>query len=661
MLICQNCGAENEDHYRFCLACGSELAKEDAARIVDRPSRPDSRDNEKRPQINDLKNRLQALRVRRDATGVGEHDSVDIDRDAPLPGWTKPPMVVAPVNGSTSDANTEANQGPNVSAGSERQGLEGAVASAQKAGDSETPPSGDEAVERMHEARSTVPASEPGQTDGPARPERPDEVAAKTESDAVPLGETAHSEGNQAEHSGSRSEPDDAEPIVVDEAEGDQAIGVESTTEPSTPNEEDLTASTPGGHSEAVDGAPLLDDDDHSVVNTTVNQGDATVADGPDKAIAEQNQETGNETGDEKAGPTQDHAATVVESLTGSNSNPSVEFDSDGLAFTQPAMERLKLNISDVPVQIPPLARQPEMTGADGPTVTEAGDETLAGMSQLESGAANETDDLRSTQANEVVPESEIACHNCGKLQPSTFRFCGACGASLQEALSPPDETTAQAESIGVLTLIHSDGTEGEVFELGDGNLVIGREHAFGQFADDSCLSPVHVEVSYQDGWLTFKDLNSKNGIFVRLRGETRLSDGERFRIGQRLFRFESMTNRYANLEPAADGTHQLGSPASGHWGRLVCIGADGQDSQAWMLTTPEIYLGRDRGTICFPDDVFVSGSHCRLRRDGHSAKISDLSSTNGTYVESKGDFAAATGDLILLGQKLYRVDLATR
>ena len=91
MLICQNCSAENEDHYRFCLACGSELAKQEAARIVERPSRPGGREEAKRPQINDLKNRLQALRVSRDANGVSEHDSVDLDRDAPLPGWTKPP------------------------------------------------------------------------------------------------------------------------------------------------------------------------------------------------------------------------------------------------------------------------------------------------------------------------------------------------------------------------------------------------------------------------------------------------------------------------------------------------------------------------------------------------------------------------------------------
>ncbi|MGC6417095.1 MAG: FHA domain-containing protein [Bradymonadia bacterium] len=640
MLICQNCSAENEDHYRFCLACGSELAKQEAARIVERPSRPGGREEAKRPQINDLKNRLQALRVSRDANGVSEHDSVDLDRDAPLPGWTKPPMVVAPVTGSSNEPGSESGHGPDDSVPTESvDGETGKVPDVENS----TAQSGDEAAEIAREDDASSQGPNGGQPSSEDGSEGLQTTGDGNESDAVAGDEIAGSNVASAESSASHADTENDASDVTHGVNAEEQNRVENTTDVLSQDEAKSPANASVEDFDAPEDSPIDE------VDVPANDGDGTIVDPPAEANSAPPSDGENEIGDEQSGSTQESSGTVIESLTGSSRTPSVEFDSDGLALTQPAMERLKLNISDIPAQLPPMERE-SVTGVGLNEELDAGDESQAG-------SATETEALRSTQANEVVSQAEVSCQNCGKRQPATFRFCGACGASLEGAQAA---TSDQPSSIGVLTLIHSDGSEGETFDLGDGNLVIGREHTFGQFADDSCLSPVHVEVAYQDGWLTFKDLNSKNGVFVRLRGETRLSDGERFRIGQRLFRFESITSRYLDLKPAADGTHQLGSPASGHWGRLICIGADGQDSQAWMLTTPEIYLGRDRGTICFPDDVFVSGSHCRLRRDGQSATISDLSSTNGTYVESKGDFAAATGDLILLGQKLYRVDLAT-
>ena len=32
MIICPNCSRENEDHYKFCLGCGTELSKAAAAK-----------------------------------------------------------------------------------------------------------------------------------------------------------------------------------------------------------------------------------------------------------------------------------------------------------------------------------------------------------------------------------------------------------------------------------------------------------------------------------------------------------------------------------------------------------------------------------------------------------------------------------------------------
>ena len=86
------------------------------------------------------------------------------------------------------------------------------------------------------------------------------------------------------------------------------------------------------------------------------------------------------------------------------------------------------------------------------------------------------------------------------------------------------------------------------------------------------------------------------------------------------------------------------GSPSSGIWGRISQVHTVDATLGEWMLTTPEIYLGRERGTITFPADLFVSASHCRLRRGDGFAYLSDLGSTNGSYARIKDQTALSTG-----------------
>jgi ribosomal protein L34E len=65
--ICPQCEAQNEDHYKFCLACGNELDGVATPRIADDASVPVTEKPIDRPQIADLKSRLDALRVAREA------------------------------------------------------------------------------------------------------------------------------------------------------------------------------------------------------------------------------------------------------------------------------------------------------------------------------------------------------------------------------------------------------------------------------------------------------------------------------------------------------------------------------------------------------------------------------------------------------------------
>ena len=92
MIICPACKSENEDHYKFCLTCGVELASA--------PKKQDSspRIGGGRANLGDLKSKLQALRAGRGAFVESSEKPTRLTQpgETKLPGWTEPPSI-APV------------------------------------------------------------------------------------------------------------------------------------------------------------------------------------------------------------------------------------------------------------------------------------------------------------------------------------------------------------------------------------------------------------------------------------------------------------------------------------------------------------------------------------------------------------------------------------
>jgi pSer/pThr/pTyr-binding forkhead associated (FHA) protein len=72
--------------------------------------------------------------------------------------------------------------------------------------------------------------------------------------------------------------------------------------------------------------------------------------------------------------------------------------------------------------------------------------------------------------------------------------------------------------------------------------------------------------------------------------------------------------------------------------------------------------LGRESGDIVFPDDPFLSRRHASIRTSAEPAPrrftLSDLGSSNGTFLRIRGEVALQHGDEIRVGQQLLRVDL---
>jgi pSer/pThr/pTyr-binding forkhead associated (FHA) protein len=208
-----------------------------------------------------------------------------------------------------------------------------------------------------------------------------------------------------------------------------------------------------------------------------------------------------------------------------------------------------------------------------------------------------------------------------------------------------------------ILTALRADGTEAGTFPLPDAPTVtVGRDTG-SIFAGDSYLSPRHATFVRQSGQLSIRDEGSLNGVYLKLQPNAPwpLNYGDVFRIGQEIVRFE----RLVGQGQSPDGVERLGSPSRGYIGRLALV--VGRDTTGNAFPVPEngVHLGRERGDILFSEDGYVSGLHCRVAReqDGN-VYLTDVGSSNGTFVRLQAEHPLGASDVLLMGQQLFRVDL---
>jgi pSer/pThr/pTyr-binding forkhead associated (FHA) protein len=254
-------------------------------------------------------------------------------------------------------------------------------------------------------------------------------------------------------------------------------------------------------------------------------------------------------------------------------------------------------------------------------------------------------------------------CSSCSSEVPPNFKFCGVCGTPFQESMPNPmaPRTTAdiaqqparQLAPRAKLTLIRPDGSEGGSHELREGENRIGRDHGT-IFENDGYLSPTHAELVVNAAGAVVRDLDSLNGVFVRMTDEEEIQPSQIIRLGQELLRFDL-------IEPPApleDGTEVMGSPNPGYWGKITVVIGNGVDGSAYPLLGDSVTIGRERGDINFPDDGYVSGLHARLStRDGR-VYLADMGSSNGTFIKVQGERELDTNAFVLLGQQLFKLSV---
>jgi pSer/pThr/pTyr-binding forkhead associated (FHA) protein len=203
--------------------------------------------------------------------------------------------------------------------------------------------------------------------------------------------------------------------------------------------------------------------------------------------------------------------------------------------------------------------------------------------------------------------------------------------------------------------LIRPDGTEGGTHALSEGVSRIGRSSG-ALFANDAYLSSQHATFNVRGTSVSVRDENSLNGVYVRVAAQVPvdINDGDMFRIGQEILRFDA----YGPVQTEADGTERQGAQVDGLIGRISLVIGRETTGNAFPIPVTGLFLGRERGDILFPEDGYVSGLHAQLSVSGGKLTLTDLNSSNGTYVRVRGERQLQNGDLLLMGQQLFRVGI---
>ena len=252
-----------------------------------------------------------------------------------------------------------------------------------------------------------------------------------------------------------------------------------------------------------------------------------------------------------------------------------------------------------------------------------------------------------------------VSCPQCGHINMPSNLFCGSCGFRLTGAPAPKTAPVIPAPVGGagagtvVLTALRADGTEAGTFALPGTTVTVGRETG-AIFAGDSYLSPRHATFKQQGQKVTVKDESSLNGVYKKLVRDVpvELRPHDMFRIGQEIIKFEPLQAP----APSPDGVERLGSPAKGYVGRIALVIGREVTGNAFPIPETGVHLGRERGDVLFPEDGYVSGLHCRLSWEGGKLLLTDLGSSNGSFMRLHEETEVKSGDVLLMGQQLFRV-----
>ena len=213
----------------------------------------------------------------------------------------------------------------------------------------------------------------------------------------------------------------------------------------------------------------------------------------------------------------------------------------------------------------------------------------------------------------------------------------------------------------GRATLIFERGPRHfERHELNTAMSIIGRDEAFPRelkFPLDDLLSASHATFTYSGNRLVVRDNGSLNGVYLKVEGQTPLTDGQQILMGSLLFRFESLPAGVAFGDPGEEhSSRQMSTGLRQPAGKLVAVDVSGHEGLTYELPAEKTLIGREGGTYTFPWDRRLSARHAQFELIDGVFMLENLSQANGTFLRIV-ERVLEEGDVLRIGAQLIRVE----
>ena len=207
------------------------------------------------------------------------------------------------------------------------------------------------------------------------------------------------------------------------------------------------------------------------------------------------------------------------------------------------------------------------------------------------------------------------------------------------------------------LTCVNRDGSDGDRHDLRGEYVEIGSNPNATIYFDDPFLAGCHARIERRGtGGACIVPVDRLNGVFRRLRQDVTLADGAVVLLGRELVRFELLKKEEVKPVPLTQhGVTLFGSPTRESWGRIMQMLPNAGVRDVRHLYGDEVVVGREEGELVFGDDEFLSRRHAAFRWKHGQCVLSDLGSSNGTFIRLSQPSNLSDGDFLRIGDQMFR------
>lgn len=211
----------------------------------------------------------------------------------------------------------------------------------------------------------------------------------------------------------------------------------------------------------------------------------------------------------------------------------------------------------------------------------------------------------------------------------------------------PPPPKSSQKARFRLNVVRSLSGGPATYAPLGDA-AIIGREGSINVEGERFC-HPREAQVRWVKGRMWLHDLESGNGVFLRIRQPVELEIGDQFMVGDQVLVIER--NPEPNDGPGPGPTYFYSSPKWPSSFRVVQVFEGGAKGACVVARGTTMQIGSAIGDFVFTADPLVDDQHCLVEEQAGSIVLSDLGSRTGVFVRIQGEQELLHGDEIIVGR----------